>query len=680
MLCPPLRHAEAKLISARRCHPEPGRAFCVPVLCAGEGSAFAFRVPHPSRCLRRMRSCVRVFRSSATLPNHYLSSVIALSVMPPDAVTPSSFYSLRAREIETAADETNRRCSTVQGASLVSVMLLFAVVMAVFVSHKLPPWLIVLPITALAITTQQAQKHRRRVLKLLSNREYYDKGAARLRHEWDSLDDGKDFMDRDHIYASDLDLFGRGSLFQLLCSARTHAGRETLAHWMKKPAGREEVLARQAAVSELRDRHDVRESVASAGSSTVFTLRPRTIRTWVNEISSRRPLPRWLRAAAFAIVVVLAAIPFLYWFGYFGVRDTWFLLGSWLAFELAFASLFIKKVQFIMESADSPSAELPIVADLLETIERESFSSPKLANIASRTKNVPTPASRDVRRLARLVRLLQARNTFIFFSVVLWCTQLAAAIDRWHRLHGAELLEWLDAIGEFEALVSLSAYAFEHPNDIFPELVEAEPTLVAEELGHPLIPEDVCVKNDVCLGADPRFLIVSGSNMSGKSTFLRAIGSNAVLAWMGAPVRCALLQISPVRITAAIRIQDSLADGQSHFFAEMQRLRRMIDLAGEAPLLFLVDEIMSGTNSKDRRIAAEWVMRALIRRGAIGLITTHDLTLTEIAANGLPGSNVYFEDSGEGGQLHFDYKLRSGLLTHSNALNIVRLLGIDTNS
>jgi hypothetical protein len=598
--------------------------------------------------------------------------------MQQEAVTPSRFYSRRAREIDIAADETNRRCSIFQGASLVSVMLLFAAVIAVIVSHRLPPWTIILPVAALAITTQQAQKHRRRVLKLLSAREYYDKGGARLRHEWDSLDDGKDFIDRDHIYAPDLDLFGRGSLFELLCSARTHAGRETLSSWMKNPAGRDEVLARQAVVSELRARHDVRESVASAGSSTVFTLRPRTIRAWVGEISSRAPLPRWLRGAALAIVVVLAAIPFLYWFGSVGVRDVWFLLGSWLAFELAFASLFIKKVQFIMESADSPSAELPIVADLLETIERERFSSPKFVAVADRVKRSPTPASREVRRLARLVRLLQVRNTFIFFSVVLWCTQLAAAIDRWHRLHGAELIEWLAAIGEFEALVSLSAYAFEHPNDVFPELDDRGPSFVAEALGHPLIREDVCVTNDVRLGSDPRFLIVSGSNMSGKSTFLRAIGSNAVLAWLGAPVRCTRLQISKLEIAAAIRIQDSLADGQSHFFAEMQRLRRMIDAAGEAPLLFLVDEVMSGTNSKDRRIAAEWVMRALMRRGAIGLITTHDLTLTEIASNGLPGSNVYFEDSGEGGQLHFDYKLRSGLLTHSNALNIVRMLGIDT--
>jgi DNA mismatch repair ATPase MutS len=165
--------------------------------------------------------------------------------------------------------------------------------------------------------------------------------------------------------------------------------------------------------------------------------------------------------------------------------------------------------------------------------------------------------------------------------------------------------------------------------------------------------------------------------MSGKSTFLRAVGLNAVLAWMGAPVRAGKLRVSRLEIGAAIRLQDSLVDGRSHFFAEMERLRRIIQAAGEGPLLFLADEVMSGTNSHDRRIAAEWVVRALLLRGAIGAITTHDLALTEIAAGGLPGRNTHFEDTGEGGELRFDYVLRDGVLTRSNALNIAHLLEID---
>jgi DNA mismatch repair ATPase MutS len=209
-------------------------------------------------------------------------------------------------------------------------------------------------------------------------------------------------------------------------------------------------------------------------------------------------------------------------------------------------------------------------------------------------------------------------------------------------------------------------------------MLASGPALDAEGMSHPFLDEKIAVRNDVQLGPKTQFLIVSGSNMSGKSTFIRAIGINAVLAWMGAPVRCTRLRLSPVTIGAAIRIQDSLVDGQSHFLTEMKRLRRMIDIAGSEPLLYLADEIMSGTNSHDRRIATEWVVRALALRHAIGVITTHDLALTEIASGGLAGLNVYFEDSGEGGNLHFDYKLHRGLLTHSNALNIAHMLGIDT--
>ncbi len=286
-----------------------------------------------------------------------------------------------------------------------------------------------------------------------------------------------------------------------------------------------------------------------------------------------------------------------------------------------------------------------------------------------------------MRRLRLLTQLLKQRDDpylTVFSYVLLWGTRFTIVVDRWRRRNGTSMLDWLAALGEFEALNSLAAYTFEHPLDVFPEIVEQGPVLDAEGLGHPLLDENTCVRNDVYLGGETQFLIVSGSNMSGKSTFLRAVGLNAVLAWMGGPVRCAKFRVSPVTVGAAIRIQDSLVDGRSHFLAEMQRLRRMIDLANVKPLLYLADEIMSGTNSRDRRIAAEWVVRALVLRGAIGLITTHDLALTEIASNGLPGENVFFEDTGEAGTLHFDYKLRRGLLTHSNALNIAHMLGIDT--
>ena len=340
-----------------------------------------------------------------------------------------------------------------------------------------------------------------------------------------------------------------------------------------------------------------------------------------------------------ALVLALAAIaaPFLFWFRLVDGRGFWSVFSALLAVDAAFALALRSRVKVLLESLPTLIIELPILRELLRIAEREQFSSTKLKAMADRLGRSRPAASGHVERLLRLTRLAQQREKewFAYFSFcLLWGTQFAMAIERWRSSHGKELLEWMTTLAEFEALISISTYYYEHPADTFPELVEAGPAFEAEGLGHPLLEENTCVRNDFQLGGAIRFLIVSGSNMSGKSTFLRAIGANAVLAYMGAPVRCARMRISSLAIGAAIRVQDSVVDGRSHFLAEMQRLRRMIEAADHGPLLFLADEIMSGTNSHDRRIAAEWVVQALMLRGAIGALTTHDLALTEIANNG----------------------------------------------
>lgn len=614
--------------------------------------------------------------SSESLPPAL--DVVASVTMPEGSPDPLSFYTRRAQEVQLSAEQINERRGKWLAVSVLLAALTLVLLYRSF-TKKTPYWSAIFPLAAVALALRQTQHYRSEVLKLVTLREYYDKGIARLKRDWDSLDEGNDFVDSAHIYSTDLDLFGRGSLFQLLCSARTHLGRETLASWMKSPASKEEVLARRAAIFELRGRRELLESVAAAGTTSFSNCRQGTFKNWVAEMSSFSPFPAWAPVLAFLLASILIALPLFYWAGSLGLQNVWVSIGVVLALELALAGLLQKRVRSVIASVQMPSIELPIICELLRIIERESFSSMRLVGLVSRLKNRQYTASNGLRRLNRFVRLLDQRDNPVL-TLFLWGTQLSMPIDRWYRRHGADLLEYLSSLGEFDALLSLSAYAFEHPQDVFPELVDQAPVFNAKQLGHPLLDETVCVRNDIFLDANARFLIVSGSNMSGKSTFLRAIGTNGVLAWMGALVRCVALRLSKLQIAASIGIQDSVTDGSSHFLAEMQRLRRMIDLAGEGPVLFLADEIMSGTNSRDRRIAAEWVIRALVRRNAVGLITTHDLTLTEIAANGLPGRNVYFEDSGEGGDLKFDYKLHSGLLTHSNALNIVRMLGIDTET
>lgn len=599
--------------------------------------------------------------------------------MQQEGSSPLGAYSRRSREVELLSEETNQRRARWLSISLLLGLLTGALLYQSFITKKLAYWSFLFPAAATAFSLRRAREHRNRVLKLLSVHSYYEKGMARLKHDWNALDEGQEFIDPDHIYATDLDLFGRGSLFQLVCSARTQVGRDALAAWMKAPAVREEVARRQAAISELRERRELFESVAAAGNTAFSNCRPHTFENWAREMSGIRPFPPWAPVLGFLLAAALIALPFLFWAGYLRLGNLWVGLGAVAAMEAILAALVHDRVRSIIDAVQMPSVELPVIGELLRIIEREPFSSERLRDLTARLKEHNHAPSGALDRLKGFVRLLDYRdNPLVLFF--LWGTQFSMAIDRWYRRYGRDLPAYLAAVGEFEALLSLAAYAFEHPRDRFPEILDQGPAFDAEQLAHPLLDESIAVPNDVRLGGEVRFLIVSGSNMSGKSTFLRAVGSNAVLAWMGAPVRCSRLRLAPFEMAAAIRVQDSITDGRSHFLAEMQRLRRMIDLAGRGPLLFLADEMMSGTNSRDRRIAAEWVMRALVRRNAIGLITTHDLTLTGIAGNGSAGRNFYFDDCGEGGELKFDYQLRSGVLARSNALNIVRMLGIDTET
>jgi DNA mismatch repair ATPase MutS len=289
-----------------------------------------------------------------------------------------------------------------------------------------------------------------------------------------------------------------------------------------------------------------------------------------------------------------------------------------------------------------------------------------------------------IRRLHRLVELHDWQHNQFFAPVaaaLLWGTHLAWAIEAWRQTHGTHVRAWLDTVGDFEALSSLSAYRYEHPDDVWPEIVAEGAGFDGAGMGHPLIPAARAVRNDVRLWGETRMLLVSGSNMSGKSTLLRTVGVNTVLALAGAPVRATLLRITPLAIGATLRIQDSLQEGRSRFYAEITRLREISDTArGPVPLLFLLDELFHGTNSHDRLAGASGVLRNLLDRGAIGLITTHDLALTAVAEALAPRAvNVHFEDRFEGGEMHFDYRVKAGPVTRSNALALMRAVGLDVD-
>ncbi len=292
------------------------------------------------------------------------------------------------------------------------------------------------------------------------------------------------------------------------------------------------------------------------------------------------------------------------------------------------------------------------------------------------------PASTAIGRLDQLVAVLSVRSNIITglpAALMFWGTQMALAIDSWRRRHATDIPRWLDVVGEFDALLALAAFAAEHPAFTFPELVDGHPQIAADGLAHPLL-DDSAVSNDIALGEPaPRLLVVSGSNMSGKSTFLRALGLNVVLAQTGAPVRASRLVLSPLAVGASIRVLDSLLDGKSRFYAEITRLKQVVDLvvAGNGHVVFLLDEILSGTNSHDRRLGAQALLTELVARHAVGLVTTHDLALGEIAVGlGSLAGNVHFEDRFQDGTMTFDYHLRPGVVQTSNAVELMRSVGL----
>lgn len=490
---------------------------------------------------------------------------------------------------------------------------------------------------------------------------------------------GDRFADPAHPYALDLDLFGPGSLFELLCAARTRPGEDRLAAWLLRPAPADEVRARQRAVAELTPRLELREDLAVLGEEVAAGVDAAQVGAWA---AAPPLLPGWAAPAVAALVAATLAAAAAWGAGLAGPLP----FAAALLAEAALGRLLRDPVAGTLGGVDRPAAELRVLALVLARLEREPFQDPRLAALRGALLGDGAPASRRIAGLGRLVeRASWALNQFfapIGFAL-LWRPAHALLVERWRRRAGPAVARWLDAVAELEALSSLAGHAFEHPADPFPALLGGPaPRLEAEGLAHPLLAG--AVPNDLALGgAGPAALLVSGSNMSGKSTWLRTVGVNVVLAQAGAPVRARRLALTPLQPGATLRVQDSLLAGRSRFYAEITRLKALADLAaGAPPLLFLLDEILHGTNSHDRRIGAEAVLRELLARGAVGLVTTHDLALTALAPPGgpapaaLPVANAHFEDQVVDGALAFDYRLKPGVVGHSNALALMRAVGL----
>lgn len=516
------------------------------------------------------------------------------------------------------------------------------------------------------------QKRAQRAIQLYSQR------LDHIAGQWSGKGNpGNRYSDADHPYLSDLDIFGEGSLFEFLCGARTRMGEDMLAAWLSCSADLQTIERRQQALAELRDQLAFREEIFLLDTLANNELDQTGLRRWIEQA---QPIPRWQRVLA-AILGVAALASIVAWslgYGYLALLLI-------IALEVPLYTLSYRNIRQIASGAEQVSTTLATLVQVLELIEQKQFETPLLQALQANLQSGGHAPSWQINRLHSLINQLSQSmlNQLVMPVAFLFGIpiHLAHRIEQWHQRIGPHISQWLDSVGQIEALNSLAMYAFEHPNNPFPEmLTETEaPCFNAVALGHPLIPALRRIDNDIRIDSEQRLIMVSGSNMSGKSTLLRAIGVNVVLACCGAPVQAKSLKTSCFLIGSAMRASDSLTQGSSFFYAVISRIKRVVELAGRTPpLLFLLDEILQGTNSHDRLIGAKGIIHYLIDRNAVGLVTTHDLALTKIV-DALAGRaiNIHFKDHIEDGRICFDYKICPGVIQKSNGLELMRMVGLN---
>ena len=589
---------------------------------------------------------------------------------------PADFYRTRLKACEADTKRLDRRHLLI---GLLRLVWVVAALMAGWFSlarHRFAWEWIIAPLLAFAVTARWHARVTAATEAAWKATRFYEHGLARLEERWRGVRPRTTRVNlSESLYAGDLDVFGPGSLFELLCTARTTVGEDTLAGWLLAPAAPEEVRARQAAVAELRERTDLRERFACAPGKETLQLDAHALSDWgESQEIALWPAMRWwaplelllLFVVVWRCVAVQSAV----------------LLWPLLLLNLGLTYAQGKGLKKLFAQTEGGQRRLAAVGALFAIVEHEPFHAPLLRQLQEQLGTGGRGASAAMRRLGTLAAVAEQRLNWLsrlFDLLFLFSVQLALFVERWQKMHGRKLRPWLQALGEFEALLSLSAYAFENPDDAFPEVVTGGVVFRAEALSHPLLPRAVAVRNDVSLDEQTRLLLISGSNMSGKSTLLRSTGVAAIMALAGAPVRARQLRLSPFHVAASMQINDSLEGGRSHFYAEILRLRAVCTLArSQPPVLFLLDELLAGTNSHDRVAGATGVVQELLSAGAVGLLSTHDLALTQLPEP-LTGRirNAHFEDQVAGGELHFDYLLRDGVVTRSNGLALMRMIGLD---
>jgi len=509
-------------------------------------------------------------------------------------------------------------------------------------------------------------------------------GTARIARDWNGLpglEPTPDLALDSHPYARDLDLFGHASLTKWLGRTATADGQRTLWSWLLDPADRDEAVARQPAIDELAGLRDWREALAIEGALTALSSSELArFLEWAEH--TRSAVPAFMKTAAVVLPLAIGVLLLLFLAG--AVEGAWWLIP--LGLNILLSLVFARPAYATFDRVSVGQRALGRYGRMFDLVCGTAWTSPRLATLgAAMRRGAPAPAA--VRRIASLagwseLRVGAAMLHFPIQALTLWDFHVLFAMERWRRKVGAHVRPWVQALGEFDALSSLAILRADEPEWAVPNLDAEADAYAASALAHPLIAANRRVANDVRVGPPGTLLLITGSNMSGKSTLLRAVGLNAVLAHAGAPVCAAAMTLPPIDLHTSIRVQDSLELGLSYFMAALARLKQIVDAAerGARPgrrLLYLLDEVLQGTNSVERSAAVRAVAQHLLDARAIGAMTTHDLALA--SEDPLKSSAVlvhFTEQVHQDGTMTFDYRLREGLATSTNALRLMQLIGI----
>lgn len=504
--------------------------------------------------------------------------------------------------------------------------------------------------------------------------------AARLERKFLRPETGAEFVNLTHPYTGDLDVFGPHSLFQLLNRTHTHRGRQRLASWLKRPAPPETIRERQQAVAELVPLVDWRQQFeATAYLNPNAGESPDALLTWATGETSV-PLPAYLTGIRWLLPALTLTV--------LGCWLAGLVPGVWVAVLLFVHALVLSqvsaRVKAVNEQTHTMARALSTYRDLFRHVEQQSFQATQLRQISRYLKDDKQTTSAALAQLSRLTENLSFRQNpyfYILFGVAtLWDIHYLIGLENWRQRYGRQLAVWFDALADMEGLNSLAGLAFAHPDYAVPTIHDDGVYLDATQAGHPMLPSGKAVANSLRLTGTGQTVLITGSNMSGKSTFLRTLGANTVLALAGSVVSAERFACSPLRLFTSMRTQDSLEESTSSFYAELKRLQTLIRLTGEAdslPVFYFLDEILKGTNSADRHRGAEALIRQLHRTPASGFVSTHDLELGKLGTEEDFVHNYHFQSDIEAGKLLFDYKLRKGICQSFNASQLMQAIGIE---